>query len=321
MDQLDAMGMFVRVAELESFTRAAEQLAVPKATLSLSIRRLEEQLGTRLLQRTTRRVQLTPDGRICYERCLDLLADVDELRSLFRPAQSLSGRLRVDMPSRLARLLVIPRLSAFLSQHPDLTLMLSTTDRRVDLVREGFDCVVRVGELGSSSLVARRLGQYRQINCASPAYLARHGLPKTLAELTQHHLIHYGSDLGGEQRGFEVMGADGRIVHHPMAGALTVNDSESYLAAALAGLGIIQLPEQGLDELLARGDLIAILPEWQAPPLPIHVLYGHRRQLAPRVQAFIQWLFEVLGDALAPGEGDSDEASQGQGAKQAPWRN
>ncbi|MCS3455809.1 DNA-binding transcriptional LysR family regulator [Aeromonas sp. BIGb0405] len=293
--------MFVRVAELESFTRAAEQLAVPKATLSLTIRRLEEQLGTRLLQRTTRRVQLTADGRLCYERCLDLLADVDELRSLFQPAQRLSGRLRVDMPSRLARLQVIPRLSAFLAQHPDLTLMLSTTDRRVDLVREGFDCVVRVGTLGSSSLVARRLGQYRQINCASPAYLARHGLPGTLADLAQHQLIHYGSDLGGEQTGFEVLGSDGRVERHPMAGALTVNDSESYLAAALAGLGIIQLPEQGVAELLARGELVALLPEWQAPPLPIHVLYGHRRQLAPRVQAFIQWLEGVLGNAPAPG--------------------
>ncbi|MCS3458923.1 DNA-binding transcriptional LysR family regulator [Aeromonas sp. BIGb0445] len=293
--------MFVRVAELESFTRAAEQLAVPKATLSLTIRRLEEQLGTRLLQRTTRRVQLTADGGLCYERCLDLLADVDELRSLFQPAQRLSGRLRVDMPSRLARLQVIPRLSAFLAQHPDLTLMLSTTDRRVDLVREGFDCVVRVGTLGSSSLVARRLGQYRQINCASPAYLARHGLPGTLADLAQHQLIHYGSDLGGEQTGFEVLGSDGRVERHPMAGALTVNDSESYLAAALAGLGIIQLPEQGVAELLARGELVALLPEWQAPPLPIHVLYGHRRQLAPRVQAFIQWLEGVLGNAPAPG--------------------
>ena len=299
MDQLDAMRMFVRVAELGSFTRAADQLAVPKATLSLTIRRLEERLGTRLLQRTTRRVQLTPDGRLCYERCLDLLADVEEWQGLFQQTRQLGGRLRVDLPSRLARLLVIPRLPAFLSQHPALTLMLSTTDRRVDLVREGFDCVVRVGALESSSLVARRLGELRQINCASPAYLARHGIPTTLAALSRHQLIHYGHDLGREPSGFEFMGADGRAERYPMAGALTVNDSESYLAAALAGLGIIQLPEHGVSSLLARGELVAILPEWQAPPLPIHVLYGHRRQLAPRVQAFIQWLADVLEEALA----------------------
>ncbi|MFM4963562.1 LysR family transcriptional regulator [Aeromonas bivalvium] len=298
MDQLDAMRMFVRVAELESFTRAADQLAVPKATLSLTIRRLEERLGTRLLQRTTRRVQLTPDGRLCYERCLDLLADVEEWQGLFQQTRQLSGRLRVDMPSRLARLLVIPRLPAFLSQHPALTLMLSTTDRRVDLVREGFDCVVRVGALDSSSLVARRLGEYRQISCASPAYLARHGVPTTLAALARHQLVHYGNDLGREPGGFEFMGEDGRVERHPMAGALTVNDSESYLAAALAGFGIIQLPEHGVAPLLARGELVAILPEWPAPPLPIHVLYGHRRQLAPRVQAFIQWLADVLREEL-----------------------
>lgn len=298
MDQLDAMRMFVRVAELESFTRAADQLAVPKATLSLTIRRLEERLGTRLLQRTTRRVQLTTDGRLCYERCLDLLADVEEWQGLFQQTRQLSGRLRVDMPSRLARLLVIPRLPAFLSQHPALTLMLSTTDRRVDLVREGFDCVVRVGALDSSSLVARRLGEYRQISCASPAYLARHGVPTTLAALARHQLVHYGNDLGREPGGFEFMGADGRVERHPMAGALTVNDSESYLAAALAGFGIIQLPEHGVAPLLARGELVAILPEWPAPPLPIHVLYGHRRQLAPRVQAFIQWLADVLREEL-----------------------
>ncbi|MFM4702231.1 LysR family transcriptional regulator [Aeromonas bivalvium] len=298
MDQLDAMRMFVRVAELESFTRAADQLAVPKATLSLTIRRLEERLGTRLLQRTTRRVQLTTDGRLCYERCLDLLADVEEWQGLFQQTRQLSGRLRVDMPSRLARLLVIPRLPAFLSQHPALTLMLSTTDRRVDLVREGFDCVVRVGALDSSSLVARRLGELRQINCASPAYLARHGVPTTLAALARHQLVHYGNDLGREPGGFEFMGEDGRVERHPMAGALTVNDSESYLAAALAGFGIIQLPEHGVAPLLARGELVAILPEWPAPPLPIHVLYGHRRQLAPRVQAFIQWLADVLREEL-----------------------
>lgn len=298
MDQLDAMRMFVRVAELESFTRAADQLAVPKATLSLTIRRLEERLGTRLLQRTTRRVQLTTDGRLCYERCLDLLADVEEWQGLFQQTRQLSGRLRVDMPSRLARLLVIPRLPAFLSQHPALTLMLSTTDRRVDLVREGFDCVVRVGALDSSSLVARRLGEYRQISCASPAYLARHGVPTTLAALARHQLVHYGNDLGREPGGFEFMGADGRVERYPMAGALTVNDSESYLAAALAGFGIIQLPEHGVAPLLARGELVAILPEWPAPPLPIHVLYGHRRQLAPRVQAFIQWLADVLREEL-----------------------
>lgn len=304
MDQLDAMRLFVRVAELESFTRCAEQLGIPKATLSAAIRRLEERMGTRLLLRTTRRVQLTTDGQLCYARCRDLLADMEEFDGLFRQGGQISGQLRVDMPSRMARHLVIPALPAFLAQHPDLQLMLSSTDRRVDLVRDGFDCVVRVGALEPSSLVARPLGHYRQINCASAAYLARYGVPQTLADLAGHRLVHYGSGQGRSEPGFEYQQADGSRALLPMAGALMVNDSETYLAAALAGLGIIQMPRG--EGLLGRGELISLLPRWQAPPLPIHALYAHRRQLAPRVQLFIHWLAELLAGALA---GESEPAA------------
>lgn len=306
MDQLDAMKLFVRVAELESFTRCAEQLGIPKATLSAAIRRLEERMGTRLLLRTTRRVQLTTDGQLCYARCRDLLADMEEFNGLFRQGGQISGQLRVDMPSRMARHLVIPALPAFLAQHPDLQLMLSSTDRRVDLVRDGFDCVVRVGALEPSSLVARPLGHYRQINCASAAYLARYGVPQTLADLAGHRLVHYGSGQGRSEPGFEYQQADGSRALLPMAGALMVNDSETYLAAALAGLGIIQMPRVGVEGLLGRGELISLLPRWQAPPLPIHALYAHRRQLAPRVQLFIHWLADLLAGALA---GESEPAA------------
>ncbi len=316
MDQLDAMRMFVRVAELESFTRSAEQLGVPKATLSAAIRRLEEQMGTRLLQRTTRRVQLTPDGKLCYARCQDLLADMEEFNALFRQQGQLSGQLRVDMPSRMARHLVIPALPAWLAAHPDLQLLLSSTDRRVDLVREGFDCVIRVGALEPSSLVARPLGHYRQINCASAAYLARHGTPRNLSELSDHRLVHYGGGSGLRESGFEYRQGDGSRAVLAMSGALTVNDSESYLAAALAGLGIIQLPRVGVEPLLASGELVAILPNWQAPPLPIHALYAHRRQLAPRVQAFILWLSGILASALEP-EGLRDGGQQSVGSDAA----
>lgn len=297
MDQLDEMRLFLRVAELESFTRSAEQLGIPKATLSAAIRRLEERMGTRLLLRTTRRVQLTTDGQLCYARCRDLLADMEEFSGLFRQEGQISGQLRVDMPSRMARHLVIPALPGLLAQHPALQLMLSSTDRRVDLVREGFDCVVRVGALEPSSLVARPLGHYHQINCASAGYLARHGVPQSLADLGRHHLVHYGTAFGRGEPGFEYRQADGTRALLPMAGALTVNDSESYLAAALAGLGIIQMPRVGVAPLLERGELISLLPQWQAPPLPIHALYAHRRQLAPRVQLFIHWLAGLLADA------------------------
>ncbi|MDX7840843.1 LysR family transcriptional regulator [Aeromonas caviae] len=302
MDQLDAMRAFVRVAELESFTRCAEQTGIPKATLSAAIRRLEERVGTRLLLRTTRRVQLTTDGQLCYARCRELLADMEEFDGLFRQGGQISGQLRVDMPSRMARHLVIPALPDFLAQHPALQLMLSSTDRRVDLVREGFDCVVRVGGLEPSSLVARPLGHYRQINCASAGYLARHGVPRTLGDLAGHRLVHYGPGFGAGQGrsepGFEYLAEDGRRALLPMAGALMVNDSETYLAAALAGLGIIQMPRVGVESLLAGGELVSILPQWQPPPLPIHALYAHRRQLAPRVQLFIHWLAGLLAAHL-----------------------
>ena len=295
MDQLDAMKLFVRVAELESFTRCAEQLGIPKATLSAAIRRLEERMGTRLLLRTTRRVQLTTDGQLCYARCRDLLADMEEFDGLFRQGGQISGQLRVDMPSRMARHLVIPALPTFLAQHPDL-----------HLVRDGFDCVVRVGALEPSSLVARPLGHYRQINCASAAYLARYGVPQTLADLADHRLVHYGSGQGRSEPGFEYQREDGSRALLPMAGALMVNDSETYLAAALAGLGIIQMPRVGVEALLGRGELVSLLPQWQAPPLPIHALYAHRRQLAPRVQLFIHWLAALLARALA---GESEPAA------------
>jgi DNA-binding transcriptional LysR family regulator len=231
MNQLDSMQIFVRVAELSSFTAAAESLGLPKATVSLAVQQLENLLGTRLLHRTTRSVQMTQDGRAVFERSKDLLADFAELQHLFRKAPSaVSGRLRVDMPIAIARDLVIPNLSDFLRQHPALELELSSTDRRVDLVREGFDCVLRVGALLDSSLIARPLGQYRMINCASPAYIAEHGLPVSLADLSHHRLVHYLTHFGGREPGFEYVDPDtpGSMRHVPMGGVLTVNNSGLY---------------------------------------------------------------------------------------------
>lgn len=191
MNRLDALLTFVRIAELSSFSRAADMLQIPRASATTAVQQLESALGTRLLHRTTRKVQLTLDGGAFYERCKDVLADVDELETMFqRGPQALSGRLRVDMPSSAARDFVIPRLPEFLHAHPRVELELSSTDRRVDLVREGFDCVLRVGPLGDTTLVARPLGSIGLINCASPAYLARHGTPRTLDDLDDHSLVH-----------------------------------------------------------------------------------------------------------------------------------
>lgn len=301
MDQLSAMRIYLRVAELASFSHAAEQLGLPKASISTAVQRLESQLGTRLLHRTTRRVQMTQDGQSYYERCRDLLADFDELQTQFQPAEAgASGRLRVDMSSGVARHIVLPALPGFLAQHPRLEVELSSTDRRVDVVREGFDCVLRIGTLADSSLVARPLGALPLCNVASPAYLARHGTPRTVADLAQHQLIHYVPVLGARSAGFEYRHSDGTPAFAPMAGAITVNNADAYQAACLAGFGIIQAPLPGLHALLAQGLLCEILPDYRAAPMPVHIVYAHRRQLPRRVRLFMDWLAATMQAHLQP---------------------
>ncbi len=294
--------IFVRVAELASFSQAADQLSLPKARVSTAVQQLEGQLGTRLLHRTTRRVQMTQDGQAFYERCKDVLADMDELQAMFQQGvQALRGRLRVDLPALIAREQVIPRLPEFLAAHPHLDIELGSTDRRVDLVREGFDCVLRVGTLVDSGLVARPLGELRQINCASPAYLQRHGTPKTLADLASHRLVHYVPTLGAKAAGWEYVEGgmesreqSGRTRSLAMAGVLTVNSTESYQAACLAGLGLIQAPAAGVTSLIQRGLLVEILPDHRGPSLPVSLLYANRRNLPQRVQVFMAWLAQTL---------------------------
>jgi DNA-binding transcriptional LysR family regulator len=300
MNQLQAMQTFVRVAELSSFTQAAASLGLPKASATAAVQRLEALLGTQLLHRTTRRVHTTPDGQAFYERCKDVLADVEELHTMFSAAPAaLRGRLRVDMPLGVARNVVVPRLPQFLQRHPGLEIELSSTDRRVELVREGFDCVLRVGAPGESSLVARPLGAYTLVNCASPAYLARAGTPRTLDDLASHRLVHYVPTLGARSAGFEHVDADGRTRFVPMQGALTVNNSDAYVCACLAGLGLIQVPEPAMRPLLAAGHLVEVLPRHRPAPMPITLLYPNRRHLPRRVQVFMEWVGAVMGEYLA----------------------
>lgn len=310
---LVALRIFAKVAELASFTRAAEQLGLPKARVSTAVQQLETQLGTRLLHRTTRTVRLSLDGELLLERSLALLADADELQTLFqRSPAALRGRLRVDLPNIVARRVVVPQLPDFLARHPQLEIEISSTDRRVDLVHEGFDCVVRVGTLLDSGLVARPLGQLRQCNVASPAYLQRHGTPQTLADLAQHRLVHYAGTLGMAPAGWEYHDGE-RWTSHPVPGAVTVNDTEAYQAACLAGLGLIQAPALGLAPLIAEGRLVEVLPAFSARPLPVSLLYAHRRPLAKRLQAWMDWLAEVLRVYL-----DQDLASGEDGSHPQP---
>ena len=300
MSPFDRMHIFVRVAELASFTQAAEALGIPKASASTAVQQLETQLGTRLLHRTTRRVQLTQDGQAYYERCKDLLADVDELQSMFQhpDGAGLKGRVRIDMSTGMARNVVVPRLPELLARHPGLEVELSSTERRVDVVREGFDCVLRTGAVADSSLVARPLGLARLVNCASPAYLRAHGTPRSLADLPGHRLVHFVNTLGARSAGFEAV-VDGALVLTPMQGALTVNNAEAYMAGCLAGLGLIQVPHLGVVDLLARGDLVEVLPQLAAPPMPLTLMYANRRNLPRRVRTVMDWLAQVVAEHLA----------------------
>jgi DNA-binding transcriptional LysR family regulator len=294
MNTLDAMQVFVRVAEQASFTRAAESLGLLKATVSVAVQELETSLGTRLLHRTTRKVQMTLDGQAYYERCKELLSELDNMQSMFRQSgEAIRGRLRVDMPAGLARLYIVPRLPEFLKAHPQIEFELSSTDRFVDLVQEGFDCVVRVGAPRDPQLIARPLGQMKFINCASAEYLSRRGTPRTLEDLKTHDLIHYVVTFGKKSPGFEYP-EDGEYRYLPMSGPVVVNNSDAYNAACLAGLGIMQAPEIGVREHLARGELVEVLPNYRPEPMSAWLLYAHRRNLPRRVRIFMDWVAEVL---------------------------
>jgi len=294
MDKIHAMQLFIRVAELESFSRAADTLGLPKGSVSRQIQALENLLGTQLLHRTTRRVSLTQDGMVYYERAKDLLANLDELDGLFQSdPTSISGRLRVDMPVAVARNLVIPKLPSFLQQYPGIELELSSSDRLVDVIREGFDCVVRVGTLKDSGLIARTLGKLSIINCASPDYLARFGYPENLDDLASHAVIHYAVNLGTRPQGFEFFNGDA-TVWVKTGGILTVNSTETYHAACLAGLGIIQVPRVGVREALRAKKMVEILPQYRAEPMPVSLIYPHRRNLSRRVHLFMEWLTGIM---------------------------
>ena len=292
------LSIFAKVAELGSYTRAADQLGLAKGRVSTAVQHLEAQIGTRLLHRTTRQVRLTADGEQFLERSKELLADAEQLQTMFQPvAAGLRGRVRIDLPNTFARDVVIPRLPQLLAAHPLLEIGISSTDHRVDVVREGFDCVLRVGNLTDSELVARPLGVLRQSNVASPAYLGAHGTPKTLADLAEHRIVHYAARLGTQGAGWEYE-QDGQVRVLPMRSSLVVNSTDAYQAACLAGLGFIQAPVRGTRRLVEAGLLVEVLPGYAAPPMPISLLYPHRQHVPPRVQAVLQWLAQVVQEEL-----------------------
>ncbi|RQR55752.1 LysR family transcriptional regulator [Burkholderia sp. Bp9140] len=294
MDIVLAMRVFTRVVETKSFTRTADMLDLTRGRVTVIIQSLEAHLKARLLQRTTRSLNLTPDGAAYYERCMRVLADIDDIENSFLGKErSPRGRLRVDMPGALGRLIVMPALGDFHERYPEIDLMLGLGDKPLDLVQEGIDCVVRIGTLQDSSLVARRVGVYQGVTVASPGYLHKSGTPRTLDELANHRTVNYFWGRTGRimPLTFEI---DDKVVEVKMRGAIAVNDAEAYLGSALQGLGIVQGARFMALPYLESGALVEILSQWKPPPLPISAVYPHSRHLSATVRAFVDWIAELF---------------------------
>lgn len=295
MDRLQAMRVFTRIVELGSFTRAADDLDLPRATLTHTIKRLEERLGAHLLQRTTRRVRPTRDGEVYYNHCVRLLADLDAVEADFREAAVLpKGKLRIDLASSLARSVVVPALPDFFARYPQIELDIGTSDRFVDLVQEGVDCVLRAGELSDSSMIGRRVANMSQITVASADYVRRHGMPQTLADLQNGHIaVNWASPTTRRTTPLEFM--VGRRLREVMLPAqVTVSGTEAYLSCCEAGLGIAQFPRYRMVDALAQRQLVELLPTMPPPKLPLTALYSSQRQLPLRLRVFVDWMAELL---------------------------
>lgn len=294
MDRFDTMLAFTRVVELKSFTKAATSLNLPKATVSAQVIALEKRLRVKLLNRTTRHVSVTPDGAGYYERAVRLLSELDETEaSVSHAAMSPKGRLRVDVPGSVGRRIIAPALDDFFARYPEIDLELGCTDRPVDLVHEGIDCVIRGGDIHDESLVARRLGDFRMLTYAAPSYLAKHGEPKDLEELERHQVIAFASPKTGKVFPLTYEKDDVQTIMHGIQ-RVSVNDIDSCAAAACSGIGLLQLPAFIAKEYVASGQLVSILENYPSEKIPMWILYPPNRHLSTKVRAFAEWTAELF---------------------------
>ena len=291
MDRFNAMLVFTRIVELGGFARAADSLQLPRASVTVLIKQLEAHLGVQLLHRTTRQVSPTLDGAAYYQRCVSLLADLEEAEGLFKSSQP-KGTMLVEMPAAVGRLVVLPALPEFTQRYPLIELEIGLNDRPVDLIREGVDCVIRGGLTMDDSLVARPLVQMDQVTCASPGYLQAHGVPHSIEDLSGHQVVEYFSSVSGKRYGLEFqMGTEVRLVDLPKR--LAVNSAEGYLAACVAGYGLVQTPHYHVAQLVREGRLQEVLSDFLPPRLALTALYPQHRQLSPRVRVFVDWLVDL----------------------------
>jgi DNA-binding transcriptional LysR family regulator len=294
MDRIDAMRLFTRIVDLGSFTAAAEDIGVPRATATYTLQQMEQRLGVRLLHRTTRHVSPTLDGQAYYERCQRVIAELEEAESfLGEAAANPKGKLRVDLQSTMANTFLFPHLGEFCRRYPGIELEVGTGDRLVDLVREGVDCVVRGGEPRDPGLVARRVATVPQVTCASREYIAEHGKPRTLEQFRQHDAVNFFSTATGKRAPFDFT-VGGKVQSVSLKGRVSVTSVDAYVACCLQGLGFIQAPRYHLQKHIDSGDLVEVLPRLAPPAFPISIMYPHHRQLTPRVRVFIDWVVERL---------------------------
>ncbi|UAL09735.1 LysR family transcriptional regulator [Caulobacter segnis] len=294
MDRFEAMRLFVRIVERRSFTQAAADLDLPRSTATEAVQQLEARLGARLLQRTTRQVSPTLDGEAYYQRCLRLLDELEDAEGAFRQHKP-RGLLRVDVQGALARRFLLPDLPDFLAAYPELRIQMTEGDRLVDLVREGVDCVLRIGDLTDSAMVARRVAMLPEVTCAAPAYLARRGVPKAPYHLADHRMVGFLQAATGHPHPLELT-VEGKPRQVAVEADVIVNSAENTVAMGLLGLGLIQVPRYRVEDALADGSLVEVLADFPPTPTPVSLLYPRSRQLSPRVRVFIDWVvrrFEV----------------------------
>jgi LysR family transcriptional regulator for bpeEF and oprC len=309
MDRFQAMKMFTRVVDMNSFSKAAESMELPNASATLIIQKLEAHLNVRLLQRTTRSLSLTPEGADYYERCVRILAEVDETEAAITNTQrSPGGRLRVDMPGFIGRMVVMPHINDFRKRNPGIELMISSGDGNSDLIQEGVDCAIRVGPLQDSTLVARRLASLPTITAASRAYIDKYGEPEDLEELSLHTAVHFFSSATGRVRHMNFT-VDGRPFDVKVRGTIAVSDAESYVACGLKGFGLIQPFHFMVKSALETGAMVRILTDHVAPPTLVSAVYPNNRHLAPKVRAFVEWTATLFGNVLSV-----DPVSEGRAA-------
>jgi LysR family transcriptional regulator for bpeEF and oprC len=294
MDRLVAMRIFARVVEAGSFVKAADSLQLSVANVSRSVQALETHLGARLLNRTTRNISITEDGEMYYQRCVNVLAEVEDMEAeLTHVKHNPKGKLKVNLPALVARTTVIPALPEFFAMYPDIEIEMGLSDRQVDIVEEGVDCVIRVGELEDSGLVAKCIGKLDRVTCASPSYLAKYGEPHTLEDLRHHIGVNYVSANTGRVRGWEFI-VDGKTEVLDMKGVIAVNDADAYVQCGLHGLGILKGTRYTLAAYLKSGALQEILKDYPSPVGPISILFSPNRHLPRKIRVFVDWVVEVF---------------------------